>query len=137
MEMKVINKTNLMSKNNTNANPTPRMDVGLGPWFIALMFNNTLNRYEFAIHTYAYRVAWFKGDGWFNVQLVGPFDSIAQAQYVFEEWKQDGQKNQSKLLEKGFEVVSKYKGLKMWSEYVKSKEELKPKLLIRDLRLKN
>ena len=125
-----------MSKNN-NESPSlvPRDGDGdLGPWFIALLFNRGVNRYEFAVHTYAYRVAWFKGDGWFNAQLIGPFDSIGQAQFVFEEWKEDGQ---NKLLEKGFELVAKYKGLKMWSEFVKSKEqELKPKLLIRDLRNK-
>lgn len=109
---------------------------GLGPWFIALIFN-TENRYELVIHTYAYRVAWFKGNGWFNAQLIGPFDSESQAHYVYEEWKRDGEKNREKLLQKGFNLVSKYRNLRFWSEYGSGKLEEEHKKTIKDLRNEN
>lgn len=87
------------------------MSENYGPWFVCLMMNG--NRYELVVHTYAYRIAWIKGDGWYNAQMIGPFGCLKEAETLCERWKQDGNKNRDKLLQAGRELSKPYL---LWTE---------------------
>jgi hypothetical protein len=99
-----------------------------GPWFVCLMMCE--NRYELVVHTYAYRIAWMKGDGWYNAQMIGPVDSLKEAESLCEQWKQSGQKNKQKLLDVGRELSKKYK---LWTESLEPVSMDNYPLIVKDI----
>jgi len=105
----------------------------LGPWFVALLFNEndslptrnkgTKSKTVIVIHTYAYRSAAIKNalnpnDAWVTMQLVGPFSQHSHAQKFAILWERETRSNKGLKLQRGLDLISKYGyryKVKMWS----------------------
>jgi len=104
----------------------------LGPWFVALLFNEndsvttrdkgSRRKSAIIIHTYVHRAAAIKNslnknDVWITMQVIGPFSVLSQAVNFSRLWEMDARTKAAKL-QRGLELLEKYGQtykVQMWS----------------------
>lgn len=106
---------------------------GLGPWYVALLFNEndhlatkhkgSKRKSEILIHTYVHRLAAIRNglnenDNWLTMQVVGPFLKYSEAVVFYTLWARRVRSKSAKL-QRGLDLLAKYHekyGLKMWAQ---------------------